>query len=63
MEVINMANKKFIAKAVLVGEGKTTKVGEEIELTDAQSKRLLDAGVVEEAEVKEAPKKSSKKSE
>lgn len=41
------ALKKYIAKAVLVGNGVTHKVGDELELTDAQAERLLDLKLVE----------------
>lgn len=46
-----MATKKtkYFAKAVLIDNGTAYKVGDEIKLTDAQAKRLLDAGVVSES--------------
>lgn len=40
--------KKYIAKSVLVGYGKTIHVGEEIELTETQAKRLIELDAIEE---------------
>lgn len=47
-----MATKKtsYFAKAVIVDGDTTYKVGEEVKLTDAQAKRLLDADAVTEKE-------------
>lgn len=41
-------NKKYIAKSVLVGFGKTIHVGGEVELTEAQAERLLKLDAIEE---------------
>lgn len=41
-------NKKYEATAVLIHNGETVAVGEQVELTADQSKRLLDAEVIKE---------------
>jgi hypothetical protein len=49
---MKMATKKtsYFAKVVLVDGEKKYKVGEEVKLTDAQAKRLLDADAVSKSE-------------
>lgn len=42
--------KTYIATAVIVGRGKTVHVGEEIELTDEQAKRLIELKAIEAPE-------------